>query len=186
MNISLRRATSLQNQITDAIKSIRIQTEIEVSEFTDPAEDISRANVELFSNDARRQRLLLALYTIRGLVGVANSSSGVSVALAKAAFIEKRIVQLEEIAELRSATPLTVLQGRVEKMKSQTNNDYYGAVTLRTTVVSEDQLKQTRQEILNLKKQRQRLLDEVLELNIKTEIPLNDDVVKTLTDEGLV
>jgi hypothetical protein len=41
-------------------------------------------------------------------------------------------------------------------------------------------------EIKNLKKQKQKLNDEVLELNIKTEIPLSEEVVATLQSEGLV
>jgi hypothetical protein len=39
---------------------------------------------------------------------------------------------------------------------------------------------------LNLKKQKQQLNDEVLELNIKTEVPLSDDTVATLQVEGLI
>lgn len=186
MNISLRRATALQNQIQETINTIKIVTEIELTEFTDIETELSVANRELFENDARRQRLLLALYTIRGLVGVANASSGISVNLAKAAFLDKRLIQLQTIAELKPVTNLDVIRGRVERLKNMTVNDYYGSATVTTTVVSQDQLKQTRAEILNLKRQRQRLMDEILELNIKTEIPLNDDVVKTLTDEGLI
>jgi hypothetical protein len=55
-----------------------------------------------------------------------------------------------------------------------------------TSVISEAQLTQIRDEIKNLKKQKQKLNDEVLELNIKTEIPLSEDVVNTLTNEGLI
>jgi len=55
-----------------------------------------------------------------------------------------------------------------------------------TSVVGKDQIDQAKAEIQNLKKQKQKLNDEVLELNIKTEIPLSDDVVATLQAEGLV
>jgi hypothetical protein len=53
-------------------------------------------------------------------------------------------------------------------------------------VISQEQIDQIKVEIKNLKKQKQKLNDEVLELNIKTEIPLSDDVVTTLTEEGLI
>jgi phage-related tail protein len=53
-------------------------------------------------------------------------------------------------------------------------------------VVSQEQIDQIKAEIQNLKKQKQKVNDEVLELNIRTEIPLSDDVVKTLTEEGLI
>ena len=55
-----------------------------------------------------------------------------------------------------------------------------------TTVVSQDQIDQAKSEILNLKKQKQKLNDEILELNIKTEIPLSDETVKLLQQEGLI
>jgi hypothetical protein len=53
-------------------------------------------------------------------------------------------------------------------------------------VLSRDQIGQAKAEVLSLKKQKQKLNDEVLELNIKTEIPLSEDVVQTLQAEGLL
>lgn len=186
MKISLRRASSLQNQIQEAIAQIPIVTKIELNEFNDVEAELSRANVELFTNDARRQRLLLALYTLRGLVGAANAQSGVDVNLAKAAFLERRVVQLGDIISLRPAERIEVIKGRLDKIRNNDDSTMYGRDTVSTTVVSDDQIRQTRAEIQNLKRQRQRLMDEVLELNVKTEIPLNEDIVKTLTDEGLI
>jgi uncharacterized protein YdcH (DUF465 family) len=55
-----------------------------------------------------------------------------------------------------------------------------------TSVLSKEQIAQAKAEVLNLKKQKQQLNDEVLELNIKTEIPLSDDVVASLQAEGLL
>jgi hypothetical protein len=53
-------------------------------------------------------------------------------------------------------------------------------------VLSEDQIAQAKAEINTLKRQKQKINDDVLELNIKTEIPLSADVVTTLLFEGLV
>jgi hypothetical protein len=189
MDISLRRANSIQHQIQEVIASIRIVGIIDLSEFHNIEAELQQANIELFNNDARRQRLLLAFYTIRGLVGAANAASGVDINLAKAAFLDKRVAQLHDITRLDAATRLGIIQGRIEKIKKGSDHqDVYGrsVSTVSTTVVSEEQIKQARTEIMNLKRQRQRLLDEVLELNVKTEIPLNEDVVKTLTDEGIL
>ena len=52
--------------------------------------------------------------------------------------------------------------------------------------MSQEQIDQAKGEILNLRKQKQKINDEVLELNIKTEIPLSDDVVAILQAEGLI
>lgn len=190
MNITLRKANAVQNSIQEAIKAIKIDTTVEINEFQNVEAELQKANDTLFANDARRQKLLLALYNIRGLVGAANAQSGINVNLAKAAFIDKRIGQLEVIAGLVPHTSLDVLKGKIDKIKNlkdEARSRIYGyGDTVNTTVVSQEQIDQAKAEVKNLKKQKQKLNDEILELNIKTEIPLSEDVVATLTAEGLI
>lgn len=191
MNISLRKASALQNSITEAMKTIKVETSVELNEFQEVTTVLTKANETLFANDSRRQRLLLSMYNIRGLVGTANAQSGIDLKLASAAFIDKRIGQLEELSKVEAMTDLAVINGKLDKIrndKSETRrSSIYGYNdTVSTTVVSSEQLDQIKAEIKNLKKQKQKLNDEILELNIKTEIPLSEDVVKTLQDEGLI
>jgi len=191
MNISLRKASALQNGIQDTIKGIKIETTLELNEFQDVVTELQKANDALFTNDSRRQRLLLALYNIRGLVGTANAQSGIDLKLATAAFIDKRLAQLDELAKLSAVTALAVITGKLDKIKNDKSENsrrsLYGyGDTVSTTVVSQEQIDQIKTEIQNLKKQKQKLNDEVLELNIKTEVPLSEDVVKTLQTEGLI
>jgi uncharacterized protein YdcH (DUF465 family) len=190
MNITLRKANAVQNSIQETIKSIHLELSIEINEFQDAAVELKKANDAAFAADQRRQKLLLSLYNIRGLVGTANAQSGIDLNLAKAAFIDKRIAQLEEISKTKSLTDLTVIVGKLEKIrnrKEESRASLYGRDdTVTTTVVSQEQINQTKAEILNLKKQKQKLNDEILELNIKTEIPLSEDVVATLQAEGLL
>ena len=189
MNITLRKANAIQNSIQETVKGIKIETTLSINEFQDPATELQKANTQLFENDTRRQKLLLALYNIRGLVGQANAASGIDVNLAKAAFIDKRIGQLEVLANSDVMTDLAVIAGKLKKISEDKGDrrSIYGfndAVT--TSVLSQEQIDQIKAEIKNLRKQKQKLNDDVLELNIKTEIPLSDDVVATLTAEGLI
>jgi uncharacterized protein YdcH (DUF465 family) len=191
MNISLRKANAVQNSINEAIRSIDIKTSIEINEFQTVEAELQRANTELFTNDARRQRLLLSLYNIRGLVGTANAQSGIDVKLATAAFVDKRLTQLESLAKLEPMTDLIVLNGKLDKLRNDKSDTRRSSIygyndTVSTTVVTAEQIAQINTEIKNLKKQKQKINDEVLELNIKTEIPLSEDVVATLTAEGLI
>jgi hypothetical protein len=190
MNITLRKANALQNSITETIRSIKIETNIEINEFQIVEEELQRANNTLMINDGRRQKLLLALYNIRGLVATANAQSGIDLALTKAAFIDKRISQLEELANLNPITSIDVIKGKLEKIKNrkeESRASLYGRDdTVSTSIVAPEQIDQAKTEVKNLKKQKQKINDEVLELNIKTEIPLSDDVVATLTTEGLI
>ena len=190
MEITLRKANAIQNSINDAIRGIKIETSIELNEFQDVTAELQAANDLLLHNDARRQKLLLALYNIRGLVGTANANSGIDLALAKAAFIDKRIGQLNELAEAKTVTNIAVLNGKLDKIrnrKEESRASLYGRDdTVSTGVIGAEQVAQAKTEISNLKKQKQKLNDEVLELNIKTEIPLSEDVVATLQAEGLL
>ncbi len=191
MNISLRKASALQNSINDAIKSIKIETSLTLNEFQDVAQELKNANDTLFNNDSRRQRLLLALYNIRGLMGTANAQSGIDLKLATAAFVDKRISQLEGLV-VDPVTNLAVITGKLEKIRNDNSDtgrrsSIYGYTdTVSTNVIGHEQLDAISAEIKNLKKQKQKINDEVLELNIRTEIPLSEEVVATLQSEGLV
>jgi uncharacterized protein YdcH (DUF465 family) len=191
MNITLRKANAVQNSINETVKNIRVELTVEINEFQNVEDTLSKANNELIANDGRRQNLTMALYNIRALVGTANAASGIDTALAKAAFIDKRIGQLEQLSGGTEITSLEVIKGKLEKIKNDkgenTRRSIYGySDTVSTGILSKEQIAQAKTEILNLKKQKQKLNDEILELNIKTEIPLGDDTVATLTAEGLL
>lgn len=190
MNITLRKANAIQNSINDVVKNIKVEMSVELNEFQNVEETISKANNALIENDNRRQKLTMALYNIRALVGSANAGCGIDTALAKAAFIDKRIGQLEQLAAASEMTSLEVIKGKIEKikgLKDEARSRIYGyGDTVTTSVLSKEQINQAKAEILSLKKQKQKLNDEILELNIKTEIPLGDDIVATLQKEGLL
>ena len=76
---------------------------------------------------------------------------------------------------------------KIRNRKEESRASLYGRDdTVSTSVIGIEQVDQAKTEIKNLKKQKQKLNDEILELNIKTEIPLTDEVVATLQAEGLV
>ncbi len=191
MNITLRKANAVQNSINEAIKNIKVDLTVEINEFQNVEDVITKANSKLVENDGRRQKLTMALYNIRALVGTANTASGIDTALAKAAFIDKRIGQLEELAKATEITALDVIKGKIEKIKNDkgenSRRSLYGYNdTVSTSVLSAEQIAQAKAEVLNLKKQKQKLNDEILELNIKTEVPLSEDTVALLQAEGLM
>ena len=192
MNITLRKASALQNRINETIADIRMNPYVTLNEFQDPHTMLINAKNALFENDTRRQRLLLTMYTLRSLVAAANAASGVDLKLATAAYIDKRIVQLNELAVLPPQEPLSVIEGQLAKLKAQETTKLqrsmygYDDGGVKTSVVEDEQIKRFKQEILNLKKQKQGINDEVLALNIKTEIPLSEESVGILTAEGLL
>jgi uncharacterized protein YdcH (DUF465 family) len=190
MNISLRKANVIQTQITDTLKQIEVKTEIAINEFQNPQTEIQSANATLLENDRRRSLVLAAQYNIRGLVGVANAQSGIDALLTRAAFTDKRISQLEALTKSETVTDMVVITGKLDKVKNGKEDSrarIYGySDTVSTSVLYKENIEQFKSELSTLKKQKQKLNDEILELNIKTEIPLSDEAVATLTKEGIL
>lgn len=190
MNISLRKANAIQNSINDTMKGIKIGLTADFNEFQDPAVELQRLNAELFSNDKRRADLLTAQFSIRGLVGAANATSGVDAKLTQAAYIDKRIGQLETLATGEQMAEMNVIVGKLDKIrnrKDDTHRSIYGREdTVHTGLLTKDQIDQAKTMIRDLKNQKQKLNDEILELNVRTEIALTAEVEQVLRLEGLI
>jgi hypothetical protein len=191
IKLNLRKAAATQTILQDLLKSIEVANSIELNEFQDPAIAINEANSKLFINDTRRNDVLMSIYSIRSLVGLQNAISGVGSKLTQIAYIDKRIVQLEQLID--SVTPIMamdVIQGKLEKIRTRpadSRASIYGhADEVRTGVLSTEQIESIRGVIRDLRKQKSSLNDEILELNIKSEIELTPDVEAVLTREGLI
>ncbi len=190
MKITLRKANAIQNNIVEAIRAVKIVTSIEINEFQNVADKVSNANKELFLADKKRSDLLMVQFKIRGLVGAANATSGIDAKLTQAAYIDKRMAQLSDMANVKERTEFSVLEGKLEKIrnrKEESRASLYGRDdTVETTVMEQSQVREINDFIKDLKKQKQKINDEVLELNVRTEIDLDEEVVKILQDEKLI
>ena len=156
MKITLRKANALQNSITEATRQIKIETNVHINEFEDVSAKLVKANNALFEADKRRSDLLMAQYAIRGMVGVANATSGIDAKLTQAAYIEKRIAQLGDIVNSQEQTDITVLSGKLDKIrnrKEETTRSLYGREDdVQTGVATKDQLADAKKLIQDLKK----------------------------------
>ena len=189
--INLRKANAIQGAINSLMREITVKTTVSLNEFEDVATRITDANNTAMSADARRGDLLMALYSIRTNVGLANAQSGIVSKLTHAAFIDKRLGQLADMsAESNLLINANVIQGKLEKIKNRKDEGHrslYGREDEVTTgVMTAEQIDNVRKVVADLKKQKQVLNDEILELNIKTEIELAPEVEAVLTREGVL
>jgi hypothetical protein len=178
IKINLRRAAALQNVLHENIKAIALDPNIEVNEWQDPAEVMQAANAQLFMNDSRRNDLLMSIYTIAGK-------------LSHMAYIDKRIAQLTDLVENSvKLESLEVIRGRLDKIRNRPADSraslYHRDEDVRACVLSQDQIDNIKSVIKELKKQKTNLTDEVLELNVRTEIELTPEVDTILLREGLI
>lgn len=191
MDITLRKANTIQNTIRDAINDISIKTSLEINEFEDIDKVIADASANLYIADKRRHNLTTALYDIRSLVGIANATSGLNEKLAKAAMYDRRIIQLSDFSKLAAMLDRDVIVGRLEKIKKQPiESSRYSLsrsdTVVSTTVLTQEQINQAAASIKELQKNKRKLNDEILSLNVSVTVKLSDETVKVLTDEGLL
>lgn len=187
--ISLRKANALQVNINDLLKSIQVKSQIELNEFQDLIPCLQSANDTVMAADVRRSDLLMSVYSIRATVGMANFQCGIGNRLSNLAYIDKRLAQLQDLtSETSLMQDVAVLTGKLEKIKNRReDNRMYGREdTVTTGVLQQQQIDSISAIMRDLKKQKQKLNDEVLELNIKTEIELTSDVEAVLLKEGIL
>ena len=189
IKVSLRKANALQVNINDLLKNIAIKPSIEISEFVDPVQTLQAANDALMAADVRRSDLLMALYSIRATIGIANFNSGIGNRLSHLAYIDKRLSQLDTLtAESSQIKDLAIITGQLEKIRNRREEHrLYGYEnTVSSGVLQAQQMESIRSIMRELKKQKQKLNDEVLELNVRTEIELTDEVEAVLVKEGIL
>ena len=190
MNISLRKASAIQNAINDTVKGIQFNVQVKLNEFQDAEAEIARAAADVKSNLMRRESLTTALYEIRKSVSAAITQAGIDNRLADVAHLEKQIQFYNGLAGNTVRESDKVIAGRLDKIrndKSETRRSIYGYHdTVDTTVFTQEDLNGFRREVVKAKKAKQSLQDQILELNVQTQITLSDSTVKTLQAEGLI
>jgi hypothetical protein len=190
MKINLRKANALQLAIQDAIKGIKFDTEVKVNEFQNAEDEIARVRADFASKQDRHRNLLNSMYDIRKAVSQANSAQGVDIKLADVALMDKKIQYLAELAGKSVRDSAEVVAGKMEKLrnrKDDTRSLYYGHdATVDTSIFTAEDIAGFRAAVSLGKKAKQKLQDELLEINVRTEIDLSDDAVTVLTAEGLL
>lgn len=189
--ITLRKAHVLQKNIQELINSIEVKTRISLNEFQDPAQEIQNAAQRVLNNDVRRSDLLMALFTVRTLAGTANHTAGIAMRLSHAAYLDKRIAQLTPLVQSNvEVVELPVIAGKLDKIRNRPSDSrasLYGRDDeVETGVLTLEQVKNIRSIIGELKKQKQTVNDEILELNVRTEFELTPEVAAVLQREKLI
>jgi hypothetical protein len=190
MKISLRKANAIQTSINEALRAITVQTTVSIGEFEQVDAAIHAAREKAIAADSRQIDLTTALYRIRKLVGNANANAGINDKLVDIAYITKRIEQRAAFVSASAAEANIVLNGKLDKIrnrKEDSQRSLYGLVdTVDTGVFGAEAIKLYEDATKQFKKDKQKLNDELLELNIRTQIELDADTVATLQAEGLI
>jgi hypothetical protein len=190
MKITLRKANALQIAIGEAVKNISAETDVKINEFQNGEFEISRVATEFRANVARRTALINVMYNIRKAVSTANAGAGVDVKLADVAMLEKQVQFYNGLASKKVRESAAVVEGQLNKLresKDDSRRSIYGyATTVDTSVLGAEDIREFRTSAAEAKKAKQKLQDELLEINVRTEIEIAQDAVQFLTAEGLL
>lgn len=182
MKITLRKANALQKLIMEQLKK-PLSATATIDKYCDAATTIHDASQNLAHGATARTALLSVLFNIRDEVGVANHEEGVNERLTKIAYLNK----LEEVyKQIASAT--SVYPGDERVLKQQTDLvenaklSQYAGTSFSVSILTPEIIKGSAQVVNDARKERQKLIDELLEINIQAEIELSDDDVAVLTE----
>lgn len=186
MQISLRKANAIQVAINEALKGLEFKTEIGINEFQKPEATIEAASKLFFDNVNRRNALLRALYEIRKATASANATNGIDSRLADLAFLEKEVTFFTAHSKTKERLAAEVIVGKLEKIANRTEDSYYAKAEVETSVFTDKDLYALTRLLVKAKKEKQKLQDELLELNVRTTIELTETTVATLTQEDIL
>ena len=187
MNISLRRAAALQASIHDAIREIRLVRSIRLNEFQAAEPQLLQACANHRTGLQTRSQLMGVLYQIRQAVGQANAAAGIGDRLAQVALLDKEIQFYSELAGCQAREGAEVVAGRLDKIRnSSAESSFYREPVVESSVFDAQDIQEFRKLVTEHRRARQNLQDQILELNVRTEITLEDEAVQILQSAKLL
>ena len=180
MNITLRKANAVQISINEMIKGLAVDTSVRINEVEDQNEQINAVRDVFDTHLATRTKLVGALYEIRKAVAVANADNGINNMLAEVAMLEKEIQFNNTFATQQPRLSDAVITGKIAKIKDAKEDRFYGRDDVTTSVFTKAEVEEYKRTVADLKRQKQKLQDTLLELNVQTEITLDDETATFL------
>lgn len=192
MKINLRKASALIAEIKSAAKAITAETSITVNLYSENIEqETEDARVRLLRNIQRRTSLDKAYAELRGAVGRANTTSGISDLLANDAYLETQEGFLRAIAGTAKreddTTVRQMVEARRKSSEGNSRNSIYGYdAGLSLNVLTAQDIETYELAVRDIRKTRRELKDRTVELNVRTEIEVPSAVESVLREEGLI
>ena len=192
MKITLRKAHALQKELLNEMKKLDFDTEIEINEFEQPEKKILDANDVFTDQMAKRKDLLDTLYVIRKAVAKANHEKDVDFILADVARLDNDIGFYNRVTALSEPRVNgDVLKGKLDKIAKREDDGssrIYGRSPdiVTTHIFNQEELKNFELQLAEVKKEKQKLQDRLLEINFQTEVELADEQEAVLRAANLV
>lgn len=182
MKLSLRKANALQLLIKEQIGE-QFVGEVAVGKYDDPVKVIEEATDKITATITKKFDLINVLYSIRQKVGQASAESGVSKWVTELALVEAQTKFLKQLAQTKNFAPdVEQVEKQLADLREQSKGErsYYAkdnvVVALLDKVTVEGYIKT----VNLLRKSKQTISDQLLHLNVSTEIELDEKEVSLL------
>ena len=182
MQITLRKANAVQLAINEALKGLDFPHSVQLNEYEDYKAQISAVRSRFETSTETRAKMVGALYEIRRAVARANAEQGINDMLAEVAMFEKQIQHFNTFATKQARLSDKVIEGKLEKVRgTKEESRLYGRYdTIDTSIFTESEIDDFKRTVADLKRQKQKLQDTLLELNVQTEIEIDEETANFL------
>lgn len=183
MKVSLRKANALQLVIQEQIGEKFVGDAV-IGKFDNAASVIEEASNKLTATVDKKFDLIDVYFSIRQKVGAAGAKAGINDLLTDLAKIERQVAFLKQLASTSSFMPkLEVVEKALTELreaKSEQRN-YYGAKeSVSVSLLSKEAVEGYAKNINTARKEKNKISDKLLHLNVSTEIELDEKEVSVL------
>jgi len=185
MEITLRKARKIETAINTFLDetTIVLETSIRFLGTFDEAKDrLFSEKTELLNTLSLRQELLKIRYSLRRKIEVSNESSGINELINKKVLNEKLISELDNFIQNNKQQSLTELQDTLTAHSKLEPEKY--SFKIKTTfdfpILQNEDTVALKDKKISLKKDIEKIEDELSFLNLNTKIILEEDTTKLL------
>lgn len=191
MKINLRKAAVVQQQIQEEVKRISNEkTTVTVSLYdTDIGAKITAQAEKYKLNNQRVSRLLDTNRFLREMVARKNAETGIVGYLAEDAMLSTFEARLRGMSELDTSISQTALEkeiaSRIATITSERNLYGRNEHNIEVNVMDESFVNAAKQELEQVRRRRRKIKDEMVSINVRTEIDVPEQVALVLAELGL-
>jgi hypothetical protein len=191
MKLNLRKSSALQLAINEQIALAEMPLSVTIERYDLPLGKTSNTAEKFAVGLTKKRELFEVLYSIRQKTSAASEQAGVSSLLAESAQIEKLIALLNPLSLIRDFAKTTdqLTEALADLRKEAATPVQYAHLrreSFETSIITEDQTKEWKKEIADLKRRKQGISDALLEANVKNEIEVSEQEEVILKKYGIL
>ena len=189
MKVSLRKANALQEALAEAVKSsTKTQREVDVLNTVMWKPEINNVQTRYFDEIRGKLDMVNVRFTIRQLVSTANAECGVSDLLTEFGILltqQSLPFKGSSFNNLAREKDEILEKKRERKLARVDNPEYDGYMEMEVSVISKEDRDHWEDKVKELRRKAS-INDQLLELNIRTDIELPTFVEEVLRKENLI